>query len=161
MAAATTGFTARTKVSADSSRAEIERTLHRYGADLVDQGPTTDIRFRLGARHVRLNLTLPSPADPAFTMFQRAGKVVARQSQVEMLRLYEQACRQRWRALALLIKAKLEAAEAGITTLEDEFLAATLLPDGSTMGEWARPQIDAAYRLGGMPRSPLLDGPGQ
>ena len=35
---------------------------------------------------------------------------------------WEQACRQRWRALALVIKAKLEAIDAEISTFEEEFL---------------------------------------
>ena len=36
---------------------------------------------------------------------------------------HDQACRQRWRALLLVIKAKLEAVTAGISTVETEFLA--------------------------------------
>ena len=48
---------------------------------------------------------------------------------------WEQACRQRWRALLLIIRAKLEAAEAGISTLETEFLANIVLPDGRTAGQ--------------------------
>ena len=50
--------------------------------------------------------------------------------------------------------AKLEAVESGITTIEDEFLAHTLLPDGTTAGDWMRPQIAAAYDTGAMP--PML-----
>ncbi len=49
------------------------------------------------------------------------------------------------------MKAKLEAVEAGISSFEDEFLSATLLPDGSTVGDWARPQLEAAYTRGLMP----------
>jgi hypothetical protein len=63
----------------------------------------------------------------------------------------EQACRQRWRALALAIKAKLEAVEAGITSFEDEFMAHIVLPDGSTFGRWARPQIAKVYEENTMP----------
>ena len=43
---------------------------------------------------------------------------------------WEQVCRQRWRALLLIIRAKLEAVASGITTLENEFLANIVLPDG-------------------------------
>lgn len=64
--------------------------------------------------------------------------------------------RQRWRALALVIKAKLEAIESGITTVDAEFLAHLVLPDGRTYGEFALPQIDEVYRSGAMP--PLLPG---
>jgi len=71
---------------------------------------------------------------------------------------HDQACRQRWRALLLVIKAKLEAVTAGISTIETEFLANIVLPDNTTAGEWMLPQIDRAYRTGEMP--PLLPAAG-
>lgn len=58
--------------------------------------------------------------------------------------------------LALVIKAKLEAVAAGITSFEDEFLAHIMLPSGGTVGEWARPQLEVAYSTGAMPA--LLPG---
>lgn len=54
---------------------------------------------------------------------------------------WEQACRQRWRALSLCIKAKLEAVAAGITTFEHEFLAHFLTGDGRTVGDHIIPQL--------------------
>ena len=74
------------------------------------------------------------------------------------LKAWEQAGRQRWRALALVIKAKLEAVESGITEFDDEFMAHIMLPSGETFGSWAKPQIAAAYDTGDMP--PLLPAPG-
>jgi hypothetical protein len=71
----------------------------------------------------------------------------------------EVARRQRWRALALAIKAKLEAVESGIATFEEEFMAYIVLPDGQTVGEFLSPQIEAAYSSGRMP--PLLPGIGE
>ena len=67
---------------------------------------------------------------------------------------WEQACRKRWRALLLIIRAKLEAVESGITTLESEFLANIVLPDGGTVGQWLAPQIDAAYATVRLPPMP-------
>ena len=61
-------------------------------------------------------------------------------------------------ALLLVIKVKLEAATAGISTIETEFLANIVLPDNTTAGEWMIPQIDHAYRTGEMP--PLLPAAG-
>ena len=58
----------------------------------------------------------------------------------------------------MVIKAKLEAVTAGISTVETEFLANIVLPDNSTAGEWMIPQIDQAYRTGDMP--PLLPAAG-
>lgn len=72
-------------------------------------------------------------------------------SQTQQEEIYEQAVKQRWRALALVIKAKLEAVEAGITIFEDEFLAHIVLPNGQTAGEYMVPQIEAAYETGKMP----------
>ncbi|HWF01594.1 MAG TPA: hypothetical protein VG248_17460 [Caulobacteraceae bacterium] len=70
----------------------------------------------------------------------------------------EQACRQKWRALALVIKAKLEAVSAGITTVEDEFLAQTMMGDGRTVGEVVQPQLEEHLRVGG-PVTLRLEGP--
>lgn len=44
--------------------------------------------------------------------------------------------------------------ESGITTLESEFLANLVLPDGGTVGDWLAPQIEEAYATGRMP--PML-----
>lgn len=56
--------------------------------------------------------------------------------------------------MALVIKAKLEAVEAGIAAFEEEFLAHIVLPNGSTVGQFMMPQIAAVYETGRMP--PLL-----
>ena len=71
-----------------------------------------------------------------------------------MRRSVEQACRQRWRALALIVKAKLEAVEAGISSFELEFLPYPMLPNGGTVGAWALPRIALACATGQMP--PML-----
>ncbi len=70
---------------------------------------------------------------------------------------WEQACRQRWRALVLVVKAKLEAVETGITTFEQEFMAHIVLPDGKTVGERVRGAIAQAYATGKTPRLLLED----
>lgn len=59
-----------------------------------------------------------------------------------------QVKRQRWRALLLVVKAKLEAIEAGISTLEHEFLANVVLPGGSTIGAELVPLMDAISQHG-------------
>jgi hypothetical protein len=55
----------------------------------------------------------------------------------------------------LVIKAKLEAVETGITSFESEFLAHILLPDGSTFGQWAAPELERVYLSGKMPQKLL------
>lgn len=145
-------YAANTSVSVESSKGEIERTLQRYGATSFMTGWDREravVGFEIASRRVRFVLTLPDRNDREFTQHSRG-----RRTDDAAFKSWEQACRQRWRALALVIKAKLEAVESGITTIEDEFLAHTLLPDGTTAGDWMRPQIAAAYDTGAMP--PML-----
>ena len=52
-----------------------------------------------------------------------------------------------------MIKAKLEAIDIGILTLEDAFLAETILPDRQTVADYMRPQIESAYKSGEMPKA--------
>lgn len=155
----TTGgqYAMRTSVSEEKSRAEIERILKRYGASAfayMTQGSVAAILFELRGRRIRF--LLPLPDESAFRLTS-TRQVRTRASQHTA---WEQATRARWRALALIIKAKLEAIEAGVTTLEDEFLAHTMLPDGGTVGEWMKPQLDGIYASGQMPLL-LLDAPSQ
>jgi hypothetical protein len=148
-------YAARTDVPADRSRGEIERLLFRYGATAFQygwEGDTAAIGFKLADRYVRILLPMPDRADPAF----RQSEGGRRRSAETQQRAYEQAVRQRWRALVLIIKAKLEAIASGITTLEREFLADVVMPNNETVGQWLQPQIEAAYQSGRMP--PLLPG---
>jgi hypothetical protein len=146
-----------TAVPADKSRAEIERTLERYGATAFAyawQGQNASIMFEADGRRVRFLLPLPDREAAEFT--RTPGRGVPRSPEAAR-EAWSQACRQRWRALALVIKAKLEAVEAGITEFQDEFLAHIVLPDGRTVGDHARPGIAIAYESGTLP--PLLPGP--
>jgi hypothetical protein len=146
-------YAAGTDVSSDRSRAEIERTLKRYGATAFayawegDEGERVTIMFKIAARQVRFRLPMPDRKSREFTVTP-TGKARA---DTAAEAAYEQAGRQRWRALALVIKAKLEAVEAGISTVEQEFLSAVVLPDGSTVGDWAAPQLREVYASGEMP----------
>ena len=64
--------------------------------------------------------------------------------------------RRLWRSMLLVIKAKLEAVNSGIVTIEQEFLAHIVLPDGSVVGDWAADQLKQVYGGGQMPA--LLPG---
>lgn len=146
-------YASQTDVSSSRSREEIERTLQRYGADQFMYGwKETDalIRFRMQDRHVAFILPLPARDAAEFTEYISRGKLWARTEEASR-KLYEQAVRQRWRALALVIKAKLEAVECGITTFEDEFLANIVLPNGDLVGAVLKQQVALAYSTGRMP----------
>lgn len=102
---------------------------------------------------MRFLLPLPLKDDPDIT-HSHGGKHKRAAWQIETA--WEQACRQKWRALNLAILAKLEAVESGITTFEEEFLAHLVLPNGRTVGQWAVPSVTKALTDGKMP--PLLPG---
>lgn len=145
-------FAESTSVSSEKSRAEIERTLTRYGADGFMYGWADDkavVAFRMNKRHIKFSLPMPGRDE-----FDLTPETRRQRSPDAAASAYKQAVRQRWRALALVIKAKLEAVESGITVFDDEFMAHIVLPDGKTIGDVMRPQIESAYENGKMP--PLL-----
>ena len=138
-----------TKVSAQKSRQEIERTLERYGATGFMygwEGASAMLAFAMSERRVKFILPLPEVNDFAVTPQGQQRNPSAMET------AHAQAIRQRWRALALVIKAKLEAVETGIVTFEDEFLSHIMMPDGSTVGDAVRPKIALAYETGEMQR---------
>ena len=141
-------YAANTTVSPEKSKAEIETLLRRYGADQFVSGWGGDkalIGFRAAGRNIRFELTLPSPTDPRFKPKHRTR---ARSTSEATAARHEAEVRRRWRALALVIKAKLEAVSTGITTFESEFMAHIVMPDGRTVGQHVTPAIEAAYAGG-------------
>lgn len=138
-----------TNVSVSNSKAEIERVIERYGAAQFMSGWTEDravIGFSMQNRQIRFVLNMPDRKDREFTHHSRG-----RRTDEAAHKAWEQACRQRWRALALVIKAKLEATSAGIAEFEDEFMANIVMPNGRTVSEEVRPRIAQAYESGTMP----------
>ena len=136
-----------TTVSPERSQAEIAELLRKYGATSFVSGfedQRAMVAFRAHNRTVRFILDLPAPGDDEFqwTPTRKERKPDAAAA------AYEAEIRRRWRALALAIKAKLEAVDTGVTTFEDEFMAHIVLPDGRTVGETVRERIEAAYELG-------------
>src|SRR6185312_4117630 len=98
----------RTTVHSRDSRDEIERTLARYGAGAFMYGTSAErgmIAFEIGGKRYRLTLPLPNRRSREFTHTQARGYPRDPKAQEEA---YEQAVRQRWRALALVVKANLE-----------------------------------------------------
>lgn len=154
-----TVYAANTSVSVGRSIAEIQDCLSRYGADKFAQyteSGLAGIIFEFQNRQVKFELPLPKREDFAKKKVNTGyGHYRVRNcSPEEQAKLHEQACRQKWRALALVIKAKLEAVESGITSFQDEFLAHTVLPNGKTLGSWIAPQLADAFTLKKMP--PML-----
>jgi hypothetical protein len=155
-------YAADTSVSVERSKAEIEGLLVRYGADHFASGWSdghATIGFRANNRLVRFDLPLPKQDEKRFTHFKKRGYSPPRARDASGARKeWEQACRCAWRALALVVKAKLEAVESGITTFEQEFGMHIVLPGGRTVGETISPEIEAAYAGGKAPRLLLSAG---
>lgn len=152
-------YAANTSVAADRSRNEIEATLTRWGASgfgYMWQGNIAVIVFQYAERNIKFMLEMPAKDDPLFT--HTPGRNKPRRPE-EAMREWEQATRQRWRALALVIKAKLEAVESKISTFENEFLANVVMANGDTVAQWVGPQLKQMYESKKMP--PLLPGIGE
>jgi hypothetical protein len=146
-------YAAETTVPVERSKHEIERTLERYKASEFAYAVKPNeamIGFLLQGRHIRFTLPLPDRNDDQFRK-TATGRVRHAHANELALQAWEQACRQRWRALALAIKAKLEAVDSGIATIEDEFLGYMVLPNGDTFAEWATPQLEKV-RVNQMPK---------
>ena len=125
-----------TTVPVSKSRIEIEELIRKYGAGQFVSGYSGNravIGFTLNGRQIKFVLEIPE------------GKTDRQTQQIE---------RQRWRALLLVIKAKLEAIESGISSFDEEFMSNIVLSNGQTAGDYWIPQIEETYRTGQMP--PML-----
>lgn len=141
-----------TSVSPESSRAEIERTLTKYGATQFMYGWGTQngldvaiVGFQAHDRQVRFHLVMPDKDDRQFRLTE-TGRVRTDKKAIDAA--YQQAVRQRWRALALTIKALLEAVEVGLISFEEAFMAHIMLPDGSSVAQNVLPAVAQAYETG-------------
>lgn len=145
-----------TGVSVARTKLEIEKILTKYRADrraVMEEPGRAIVVFGRDGRHVQFEMFLPHPDDAAFKRKRSSYGYEA--GELDEAK-HEQACRQKWRALALVLKAKLEAVESGITSFDNEFMAHLVLPGGGTVGKWLRPQLEQVYKSGKLP--PLLPG---
>ena len=106
-------YAVQTEVSVYKSRSELEQILSRYGASafgyMADEDKTI-VAFRAHGKAIRFFLPMPPISD-----FIKDGRGSIMNPAMRTKRR-EQACRSRWRALCLCVKAKLEAVECGITS---------------------------------------------
>ncbi len=120
-------YAAATAVPVERSRAELERTLHRYGADAFVFGwdqKGAMVQFGYRGRNVRVQVPYPGPTGSQ--------------------KKHEQAQRQRWRILLLLVKSQIEAVECGLMKFEEAFLPWLVLKDGQTVLQTMVPQLPPA-----------------
>ena len=144
-------YASKTDVSVERSRAEIEKLLRQHDCDAVTIGYDESagrglVQFRGHDRFVRFAIHLPN-----LKAFERTAQRRQRRSYDGQRRALDQALRQRWRAILLCIRAKLETVESGIETWEEAFMPQTVLPDNTTVGNLVLPAVQQAYLDGRMP----------
>lgn len=159
----TARYAANTEVPVERSKAELDAVLGRYGATQRMIG-SDDVQgrafvlFSMAGRQVRLEMALPmlepflKPAAKAQPRGWWQWPDDRRRDWAQ--KQLEQAQRTKWRAMVLVVKAKLELVTDGMSTVEREFLADIVLPDGRRVEQLLSPVLDEAYRTGTMP--PLL-----
>jgi hypothetical protein len=147
-------YAERTTVPVDRTMAELGRLLDQHGATGFAYGRDSEqqvahVVFRLRGRLCRFSVDAPSAAQ--YGRLANGRPRSPRQAQEKA----EAEHRRRWRAKYMLTKALLVAVQDGDITLDEAFLPFMLLPDGSTVAQWAEPQFDR-IDAGMMP--PLLPG---
>lgn len=138
-----------TTVSPEKSQAEIQNTLRKYGADrfgTMEEKNKAHVMFSYSGLSIQISITLPERSEFETTETGRERS----KSSIESS--YNQAIRQRWRALLLAIKAKLEAIECGISTIEEEFMAFIIMPDGMPLSSHILPKLQTMVKTGKMPK---------
>ncbi len=127
-----------TAVPIEKSRLEIEALLRKHGAVGIATSWDKDryaLLFDLKKRRVRFDIPAPDPKTYRDT------------------KRWEAEERRRWRALLLIVKAKLELVASGDADFEAEFLA-HLVIGGQTVAERLLPHLEEAAASGVLP--PLL-----
>lgn len=149
-------YARQTSVSIERSQEEIKSLLRRYGVKKSGVEEDTDegwgaIIFYIGHLIVRIKITYSPIEEFEFTPAGRSYR-----SERGQYEAWEQAVKQRWRALVLAVKSKLEAVEVGIATIEQEFMPYVVMPDGKTLSEHIVPQLLEAAKAGRQLQLPKL-----
>jgi len=139
-------FATQTSVPVEKTEAEIKAILRRYNATgfgVWEEAQGAVIQFAAEGRMIRFVLPLPDRNADEFAWTPAKKKLLSDEGR---MKAWEQACRQRWRALLLAIKAKLEAVDCGIAEFEQEFLAYVVDPvSKQTVGELMREPLARNY----------------
>jgi hypothetical protein len=132
-------YAADTSVPVAKTRSEIEMLLEKhkarqYGTAVDRNLGQARVQFLLHDRIIRFVVSLPD------------------QKKLPNTKRFERAERQRWRALLLVLKAKLESVESNIETFEAAFLSQIVMPNDRTIIDLLTPIIAESYKGGRMPK---------
>jgi hypothetical protein len=136
-------FAKGTTVAIDTTAQQIKAMLRKAGAvafATLEEDQSAAIAFRLHDLNIRMTIPMPDRYARRFTHTEERG---IERSDDAAEKLWEQGCKERWRALHLCVKAKLEAIDAGVETFEDAFLAHVQTETGQTIGERLKNQLPA------------------
>ena len=140
-----------TSVSVDRSIMELRSLFQGYEAEgfaWEEVGEQIRVGCVLQGFRVRFEVPLPDLKSRQFTETPTGRERTESQADA----LYDQEVRRRWRVLVLAVKAKLELIQAEVSTVEREFLADLVLPNGETISERLAPQIKRITQSGTMPK---------
>jgi hypothetical protein len=124
-----------TSVSVDSSRGEISGILTKHGVQRMGwyTEPGHDVlQFELDGNSYRLIIERPTLEQVKDRYVREGGRW---NLVYDPAKKVEDEWRRRWRANVLLLKAKLEFADEGSSTLARELMAYRVLADGRTLEE--------------------------
>jgi hypothetical protein len=130
-----------TRVDFRKSIMDIEKELTRFGASkfaYIRGDLSTAILFEYHGKAIRMQLELPNMSDDEFKLTP-TGRKTSTENQIKK---WEQGIKQRWRALLLLVKAKLVSIEDGISSFEVEFLPYIVTSNRKTIAENIVPNLD-------------------
>lgn len=164
-------FAVGTKVSVEKTRAELDTLLSKYGATargivVKDLAGVAQVAFVLRGLPYRLDVPLPKMGNGEPESAPRGWRVWGDlERELWHVKKHEQACRERWRVLLLLVRAKLEAVRLGMSTVEKEFMPDLVLDNGETVYHELGASIQRALAAGmplslGDGRGPLMLGVG-
>ena len=148
-------FADRTSVAVEKSKAQIEALVMRLGAQEYATHNAPDLQaigFRINNLRVRFDLPIVPVKD--YKRYKH-GNHYRDRTERQAWDAWDQELRRRWRALLLVIKAKIEAIDTGITSFEQEFLPFIVLAGGKTIAETVIPQLEDRTKG----NIPLLPGP--
>ncbi len=136
-----------TTVAVEQTRIEIEQMLLKHGAtgfmNGYSQSQGAMIICEMDGLRLKFDIPMPTEADV---------KSPGRRTAAQLKGAMDREWKRRWRALHLIVKAKLEVTATGERTLEHEFMADVLLPDNiTTVGQAIAGKLRLAAAGGELP----------
>jgi hypothetical protein len=155
-------FAEGTSVPVSRSREELQNVLERAGAlevgFVTGAGGRARCAFRLKSSGLLIALEVPEvdplsfkPGPRDSTRWEESVKRRVHVPGSKLDQLVEAERRRRWRALLLVVKAKLEAIASGISTIDGEFMAGIVLASGRTLEAELRPRLKELAASGAVP----------